>query len=69
MLDLLIKIKFPQTHTKASKKNIPSQALRSPEEILIGLEPPPYGTSHAVCNCCSLFFLFLLIFLMLSLLR
>ncbi|XP_057525226.1 peroxisomal nicotinamide adenine dinucleotide carrier isoform X2 [Amaranthus tricolor] len=37
-----------QTHTKASKKNIPSQALRSPEEILIGLEPPPYGTSHAI---------------------
>lgn len=37
-----------QTHTKASKKVQPSQAVRSPEEILEAMEPPPYGNSHAI---------------------
>lgn len=37
-----------QTHTKASKKVQPTQAIRSPEEILVAIEPPPYGTSHAI---------------------
>lgn len=37
-----------QTHTKASKKVQPSQAIRTHEEMPVAFEPPPYGTSHAV---------------------
>uniref|UniRef100_A0A7C8ZDL7 Peroxisomal nicotinamide adenine dinucleotide carrier n=1 Tax=Opuntia streptacantha TaxID=393608 RepID=A0A7C8ZDL7_OPUST len=37
-----------QTHTKASKKVQPSQALRTHEEMPVAIEPPPYGTSHAI---------------------
>lgn len=37
-----------QTHTKASKKVQPSQAMTTHEDMPVAFEPPPYGTSHAV---------------------
>ncbi|KAK9700061.1 hypothetical protein RND81_08G214700 [Saponaria officinalis] len=37
-----------QTHTKSSKKNNHGQVIRTPKEIVAVIDPPPYGTSHAV---------------------
>lgn len=37
-----------QTHTKASKKGQPRQAIGTPEEIPVAIKPPPFGTSHAI---------------------
>lgn len=47
-----------QTHRKPSKESQPDQNLSTaPDEaFLAAIEPPPYGTSHAVCAIISYLF-------------
>lgn len=43
-----------QTHTKTSKKYLETVPLPD-DAIFAAIEPPPYGTGHAVSTTSSLF--------------
>lgn len=52
LVSFLIVMFILQTHTKLSKKSQQSHAssIIPDESILAAIEPPPYGTSNAVCT-------------------